>query len=191
MEHFDLIVLGGGPGGETVASRSATRGLNTALVEQELIGGECAYWACIPSKTLLRPGEVRHEAELAPGLSRPTLRFEEVAKYRDYMIRELDDHEEEKEYEEQGVRVVRGQGTFREPHEIDVDGRRLTAERIVIATGSEPDVPPIDGLSEAGYWTNRQATTLKQVPGHRAGPDAAPLRRGGAAGGGRRQAAGA
>jgi dihydrolipoamide dehydrogenase len=164
MEHFDLIVLGAGPGGGTVASRLAARGLQTALVEQDLIGGECAYWACIPSKTLLRPVEVRHEAELAPGLLVPSMRFPEVAMYRDYMIRDLDDRGQEKEYEEQGVRVVRGKGSFRGPHEIEVDGRRLTAERIVIATGSEPVEPPIEGLSDAGYWTNRQATTLRDVP---------------------------
>jgi dihydrolipoamide dehydrogenase len=164
MEHFDLIVLGAGPAGETVASRLADSGLRTAIVEHELIGGECAYWACIPSKTLLRPGEVRHEAELAPGLTSPTERFAEVAKYRDYMIRDLDDRAQEKEYEDDGVRVVRGKGSFRGPHELDVDGRTLSAERIVIATGSEPVVPPIDGLKESGYWTNRQATTLSDVP---------------------------
>ncbi len=165
MEHFDLIVLGAGPAGETVASRLADSGLQTALIEQELIGGECAYWACIPSKTLLRPGEVRHEAELAPGLTSPTWRFAEVAKYRDYMIRDLDDRGQEKEYEDDGIRVVRGKGSFRNPRQIDVDGRTLSAERIVIATGSEPVVPPIDGLEESGYWTNREATTLSDVPG--------------------------
>ncbi len=164
MEHFDLIVLGAGPAGETVASRLASKGLQTALVEQELIGGECAYWACIPSKTLLRPVEARHEAELAPGLTVPEERFGEVAKYRDYMVRDLDDRGQEKEYEEQGIRVVRGQGSFRGPHEIEVDGRSLRGERIVIATGSEPVVPPIKGLSESGYWTNREATTLSDVP---------------------------
>src|SRR5437764_11128886 len=82
MEHCDLIVLGAGPAGETVASRLADTGLQTALVEQELIGGECAYWACIPSKTLLRPGEVRHEAELAPGLTQPASRARARARER-------------------------------------------------------------------------------------------------------------
>jgi dihydrolipoamide dehydrogenase len=164
MEHFDLIVLGAGPAGETVASRLADSGLRTALVEQELIGGECAYWACIPSKTLLRPGEVRHEAQLAPGLTVPAEQFPEVAKYRDYMIRDLDDRGQEKEYEEQGIRVVRGSGSFLGPHEIEVDGRRLSGARVVVATGSEPVVPPIDGLRESGYWTNREATTLTDVP---------------------------
>jgi len=115
-------------------------------------------------QTLLRPGEVQHEAEVTPGLTRPTERFTEVAKYRDYMIRDLDDRDQEKEYEEQGIRVVRGPGSFRGPHEVEVNGRSLTAERIVIATGSEPAVPEIEGLSDAGYWTNRQATTLNQVP---------------------------
>lgn len=82
-ERFDLIVLGAGPAGETVASRLGERGSRTALVEQELIGGECAYWACIPSKTLLRAPEVRSEAERAAGVGTPELRFQELAEYAD------------------------------------------------------------------------------------------------------------
>ncbi len=162
--RFDAVVIGAGPAGETVASRVADQGLRTALVEQELIGGECAYWACIPSKTLLRPVEVRHEAELAPGTSAPGLRFEEVAKYRDYMIRDLDDSGEIESYEKQGVRIFKGPASFRAPGEIEVGDDVLHSERVVIATGSEPLIPEIDGLEEAGYWTNREATTLKEVP---------------------------
>ena len=158
-------MIGAGPGGETVAERTAAAGLKTALVERELVGGECAYWACIPSKTLLRPGEVRHEAEKTAGTSSPRPDFDEVAGYRDYMIRHLDDAEQIKTYEESGVAVFKGVGSLSGPHEVEVDGERLAAERIVLATGTEPLVPPIEGLEQAGYWTNREATTLKEVPG--------------------------
>ncbi len=163
-ERFDAIVVGAGPAGETVASLAVGQGFRTALVEQELVGGECAYWACIPSKTLLRPAEVRHEAELAPGTSAPEQRFSEVAKYRDHMIRNLDDREQIESYEKQGIRVFKGPATFTSPREVEVGGTVLQSERIVIATGSEPLIPPIDGLAEAGYWTNRDATTLSEVP---------------------------
>jgi pyruvate/2-oxoglutarate dehydrogenase complex dihydrolipoamide dehydrogenase (E3) component len=109
-QRFDLVVIGAGPAGETVASRLADRGYRIALIERELIGGECAYWACIPSKTLLRPGEVRAEAERAAGASRPTLDFAELAAYRDFMVRDHDDTREAKAYSEQGVSVFRGEG---------------------------------------------------------------------------------
>ncbi len=163
-ERFDLVVIGAGPGGETVASRLAGRGLRTALIEQELVGGECAYWACIPSKTLLRPGEVRGEATRAAGVVTPDQRFTEISEYRDFMIRNLDDSSQVEEYEQQGMTVVRGAASLSGPGQVEVDGRRLETQRIVIATGTEPSVPPIDGLEQAGFWTNREATTLKQVP---------------------------
>jgi pyruvate/2-oxoglutarate dehydrogenase complex dihydrolipoamide dehydrogenase (E3) component len=163
-QRFDVIVIGAGPGGEVVAERTAAAGLKTALVERELIGGECAYWACIPSKTLLRPGEVRHEAEKTAGTSSPPLNFEEAAKYRDYMIRDLDDKAQVKGYEDDGVAVFKGTASFSGPHQVEVGEERLESERIVIATGSESVIPPIEGLERAGYWTNREATTLKRVP---------------------------
>lgn len=162
--RFDVIILGAGPAGEVVASRLPGRGFKTALIERELVGGECAYWACIPSKTLLRPVEVRHEAELAAGTSAPTIRWDQVAAYRDDMVRHLDDAEEVKSYERDGVRVFRGQASLAGPGEVEVDGSVISAERIVIATGSEPHIPPIEGLEQAGYWTNREATALASVP---------------------------
>lgn len=163
-DRFDAIVLGAGPGGEVVASRLNDAGLRTALVERELIGGECGYWACIPSKTLLRPGEVQSEAEHAYGTSAPQINWREVAEYRDYMIRNLDDSTEIENYEKSGVSVVKGEGSFRGPGEIAVGERTLRSERIVIATGSDPVIPPIDGLERAGYWTNREATTFEEPP---------------------------
>ena len=163
-QRFDAIVLGGGPAGEVVITQLSERGMSLALVEPELVGGECAYWACIPSKTLLRPPEVRSEALRTAGTSEPAHRWDEIREYRDYMIRNLDDTGEVKSYEGKGVRVVKGAGRFAGPGEVEVDGHRLLSDRIVIATGSQPAVPSIPGLEQAGYWTNREATTLTSIP---------------------------
>ena len=163
-EHFDAVVIGTGPAGEVAVSRLHEQGLNVALVERELIGGECAYWACIPSKTLLRPPETRSEARRAAGVAEPGIEWSRVAEYRDYMIRNLDDSGQVAGYEKQGVTVVKGDARIAGPGRVDVDGRTLSTERIVIATGSDATIPPIEGLEQVGYWTNREATTLKELP---------------------------
>jgi dihydrolipoamide dehydrogenase len=162
--RFDAIVIGAGPAGETAVSRLHDQGLRTALIEQELIGGECAYWACIPSKTLLTPGELASAARRNPGTTTPSLVWDEIAAYRDYMIRHLDDSGEERSYANKGVTVVRGAGRLDGPGRVRVGDQLLHADRILIATGSETNVPPIDGLEQAGFWTNREATTLTTVP---------------------------
>jgi pyruvate/2-oxoglutarate dehydrogenase complex dihydrolipoamide dehydrogenase (E3) component len=102
-ERFDVVVIGVGPAGEVAAYRLTKQGLRVALAERELIGGECAYWACIPSKTLLRPPEVRFETRRAAGVSEPELRWPEVAEYRDFMIRHLDATRQIEGYRAQGV----------------------------------------------------------------------------------------
>jgi dihydrolipoamide dehydrogenase len=163
-DRFDAVVVGAGPAGEVAASRLNDQGLRTALIERELVGGECAYWACIPSKTLLRPPEVRFEARRTAGTSAPEQRWHEVAEYRDFMIRQLDDSNQVKGYEQNGVRVFKGEGKLAGPGRIEVGSETLEAERIVIATGSDARIPAIPGLDEAGYWTNRDATTLKEIP---------------------------
>jgi pyruvate/2-oxoglutarate dehydrogenase complex dihydrolipoamide dehydrogenase (E3) component len=163
-ERFDAVVIGAGPAGEVVIGRLADQGLRCALVERELIGGECAYWACIPSKTLLRPAQVRTEAARAAGTSTPERRWTELVEYRDYMIRNLDDSGELQDYEKRGVRVVKGAGRLAGPGRVQVGDEVLETARVVIATGSEPQIPDIPGLREAGYWTNRQATTLTEIP---------------------------
>ena len=160
----DAVILGAGPGGEVVATRLADGGMKTALVEQDLVGGECAYWACIPSKTMLRAPEVRCEAARAPGVSKPDSRWDELAEYRDYMIRRLDDADEIESYEKRGVDVIKAHGVIRGAGQVEAGGELLRAERIVIATGSRPLIPSIPGLEQAGYWTNRQATTITEVP---------------------------
>jgi dihydrolipoamide dehydrogenase len=163
-EHFDAIVIGAGPAGEVAASRVPKLGLRTAIVERELVGGECAYWACIPSKTLLRPPEVRFEAQRTAGTAAPEQSWREVAEYRDYMIRHLDDRNQVAGYERDGVRVFKSEARIAGPGRVEVDGELLETDRILIATGSEAKLPPIQGLEQAGYWTNRQATTLNEIP---------------------------
>jgi dihydrolipoamide dehydrogenase len=163
-ERYDAVVLGAGPAGEAAASGLNADGRRVALVERELVGGECAYWACIPSKTLLRPPEVRAEARRAAGLGEPEQRWPEVASYRDFMIRHLDDARQVEGYRQSGVSVYKGEGRIAGPHRVEVAGERLETERIVVATGSDAAVPRIPGLGEAGYWTNREATTLSELP---------------------------
>ena len=114
-EKYDAVILGTGPGGEAVAGRLLSGGKKIAIVEKELIGGECAYWACIPSKTLLRPPEAKSEARRAFGTSTPTLTLEEVFDYRDFMIRNLDDSGQVESYEGKGVTVVKGEGRIAGP----------------------------------------------------------------------------
>ncbi len=162
--RFDAVVLGAGPAGEVAVSRLHEQGLEVALIERELVGGECAYWACIPSKTLLRPPEARADAGRAAGLEEPELDWAQVASYRDEMIRHLDDAKQVDGYRDEGVQVFRGEGVLAGPGRVEVDGQTLDTERVVIATGSDSRIPDIDGLAEAGFWTNREATTLSEVP---------------------------
>jgi pyruvate/2-oxoglutarate dehydrogenase complex dihydrolipoamide dehydrogenase (E3) component len=164
-ERFDAVVLGAGPAGESAAERLHAHGLRTALVERELVGGECAYWACIPSKTLLRPVEARSEATRAKGVATPEREWDDAVAYRDYMIRHLDDSKQVGDYEREGIRVYKGQARLRGPGQVEIDADTLlVAARVVIATGSAPRIPEIPGLEQAGYWTNREATTLNQIP---------------------------
>jgi dihydrolipoamide dehydrogenase len=164
-ERYDAVVIGAGPGGEVAVSRLADDGMRVALVEQELIGGECGYWACIPSKTLLSPLEARAHAGRSAGIALPEQRWEELAAWRDSMIRQLDDAKQVAGYRKQGVAVYKGTARIAGPGRVEVDGEALDTDRVVVATGSTPVIPPIPGLEEAGYWTNREATTLKQPPG--------------------------
>jgi dihydrolipoamide dehydrogenase len=162
--RFDAVVVGAGPAGEVAVSRLVEQGLRTALVERELVGGECAYWACIPSKTLLRPPEARSEARRAAGLEEPRARWPEIVEYRNYMVRDLDDRGAAAGYERRGVSVFRGEARVTARGVLEIAGQTLESDRIIIATGSDPAIPRIDGLEEAGYWTNREATTLDEVP---------------------------
>ncbi|MFI6575974.1 dihydrolipoyl dehydrogenase family protein [Nocardiopsis sp. NPDC050513] len=170
MEHVDVIVIGMGPGGETVASRLLDAGRRVAVAERALIGGECAYYACIPSKVLLRPPEARQEAAGAAGLDTPGLDWPALRDYRDAMIRHLDDTAQAQGYRDRDALVLRGTArvTGRDPWRVAVGDTELTADHVVVATGSEAVRPPVEGLDELGpaqVWTNREATTLADVPG--------------------------
>lgn len=164
-DRFDAVVIGLGPGGEVAAGRLMAAGRRVAVAERELIGGECAYWACIPSKTLLRPPEARAEAARAAGTSRPGIDWPELRDYRDYMVRHLDDTAQVDSYRDHGATVFKGTARLGGPGRVDIDGQVIEADQVVVATGSEPVIPSIDGLERAEVWTNREATTLTDIPG--------------------------
>ena len=163
-DRVDVAILGAGPGGEHAAYALHAAGRSVALIERELIGGECSNWACIPTKTLLRPAEVRGESARAAGVHAATLDWPDLDRYRDYMTSAGDDSARVKRYADMGVTVIKGDGRLDGPGVIEVSGRRIEADQILVSTGSEPVIPPIDGLVESGYWTNREATALHAIP---------------------------
>ena len=168
-QEFDVVCLGGGVAGEAIAGGLQGSGISLAVVERELVGGECPYWGCVPSKTLLRSGETLEEAGRARTLAASRVEwdvdFPKVSKRVLWMARDLDDTRPAAALEATGAKLIRGEGKLIDLRTVEVAGDRVVSRRaVVIANGGTAAIPPIEGLNKVAYWTNRQAAIPRELP---------------------------
>ncbi len=167
-KDFDVVVLGAGPAGEVCAGRLADNGLAVALVERELVGGECSFYACMPSKALLRPAQALAEARRIPGAAEAdggVIDVAAVLRRRDEVVHNLEDDAQMPWIEERGIALVRGHGVVAGEREVRVGEEVLRARKaVILAPGTGATIPPIPGLRESNPWTNREVTTAKAIP---------------------------
>ena len=168
---YDAFVIGAGPAGTVCAGELADGGMKVGIAERERVGGECSFWACIPSKTLLRPGEALAGARDAPGAREALTGDPDVASalaWRDFQVSDYDDEGSPSHapwLREKGIDLVREDVRLEAPGRIRAGDRIIEAERVVLATGSDPVIPPVEGIADVDYWTNREATSMTEVPG--------------------------
>jgi pyruvate/2-oxoglutarate dehydrogenase complex dihydrolipoamide dehydrogenase (E3) component len=167
-ERAEVVVLGMGPGGEDVAGKLAQEGIDVIGIDHGLVGGECPYWGCVPSKMMIRAGNLLAEARRIPGMAGSatvTADWEPVARrIREEATDNWDDHVAVERFTKKGGRFMRGTGRFEAPGKLNVDGTIVEAPKIVVATGTVPAIPPIPGLSDVHYWTNHHAIEADKLP---------------------------
>lgn len=169
-DRYDAYVIGAGPSGTVCAGQLADGGMKVGIAERELVGGECSYWACIPSKTLLRPGEALEGARHAPGAREAITASLDAAaafEWRDFQVSDHDDTQSASAapwLDEKGIDLHRGDAKITGPGRVQIGDTAIETERLVIATGSAPLIPPVDGLADVDYWTNREGTALEELP---------------------------
>jgi len=168
-QEFDVVCLGGGVAGEAIAHQLKGSGISLAVIERELVGGECPYWGCVPSKTFLRSAETIEEAGRARTLAASRVEwdvdFPKVSKRVLWMARDLDDSRPAAALEATGAKLVRGAGTMVDLRTVEVGGEQYVAKKaVVIANGGTATIPPIQGLDKVKFWTNRQAAVPRELP---------------------------